>query len=74
MLQLITYVTCSIPQTVFFTIELSIPLCTVLVDPSEVNRVFSGRIPQAALCVCSAGGLAQLPLSFLPQNYLPVCK
>lgn len=46
----------------------------VLVDPSEVNRVFSGRIPQAALCVCSAGGLAQLPLSFLPQNYLPVCK
>lgn len=39
------------------------PLCTVLLDPSEVKRVLSGRIPKAALHVCSAGGLAQLPLS-----------
>lgn len=46
-----------------FLLDLLFLLSTVLLDPSEAKQGFLGRIPKAALHICSAGGLAQLPLS-----------
>lgn len=47
-------------ESVSLLLNLLFLLFTVLLDPSEAKQGFSGRIPKAALHVCSAGGLAQL--------------